>query len=107
MAIKSMPSPRSIQGWPLESILKRLETAFYGSIQLNRSHLYATTGFIHDRELLECTCGLIEDVAFDGSLFTYHKNDHALKDTGLRFTKVNEDTFCCPVCKAKLKAEYL
>ncbi len=28
MAVKSMPSPGSIQGWPLESILKRLETAF-------------------------------------------------------------------------------
>ena len=63
--------------------------------------------FTHDRELLECTCGLMEDVAFDGSLFTYHKSDHTLKDTGLRFIKVNESTFCCPVCKAKLKAEYL
>ena len=28
--------------------------------------------FTHDRVLLECICGLIEDVAFDGSLFTYH-----------------------------------
>jgi hypothetical protein len=63
--------------------------------------------FTHDRELLECTCGLIEDVAFDGSLFTYHKNDRAFKDTGLRFIKINENTFCCPVCEAKLKAVYL
>jgi hypothetical protein len=63
--------------------------------------------FTHDRQLLECTCGLIEDVAFDGSLFTYHKNDHAFKDTRLRFIKVNENTFRCPVCKTKLKAEYL
>ncbi len=63
--------------------------------------------FTHDRELLECPCGLIEDVAFDGSLFTYDKKDHAFKDTGLRFVKVNENTFCCPVCKTKLKAEYL
>jgi hypothetical protein len=63
--------------------------------------------FTNDRELLECTCGLIEDVAFDGSLFTYHKNDHAVKDTGLRFIKVNENTFCCPECKTRLKAEYL
>jgi len=63
--------------------------------------------FTHDRESLECTCGLIEDVAFDGSLFTYHKNGHASKDTELRFIKVNENTFSCPVCKAKLKAEYL
>ena len=63
--------------------------------------------FTHDRELLECTCGLIEDVAFDGSLLTYHKNDLAFKDTGLRFIKVNENTFCCPVCKTKLKAKYL
>ena len=63
--------------------------------------------FTNDRELLECTCGLIEDVAFDGRLFTYHKNDHAFKDTGLRFTTVNEDTFSCPVCRTKLKAVYL
>jgi len=63
--------------------------------------------FTNDRELLECTCGLIEDVAFDGRLFTYHKNDRAFKETGLRFTKVNEDTFCCPECNSKLKAEYL
>jgi len=67
----------------------------------------ATGLFTHDRELLECTCGLIEDVAIDGSLFTYHKKDHAFKDTGLRFIKVNENKFCCPVCKTKLKAEYL
>ena len=45
--------------------------------------------------------------AFDGRLFTYHKNDHGFKDTGLRFAKANEDTFSCPVCKAKLKAVYL
>jgi len=63
--------------------------------------------FTHDRQLLECTCGLMEDVAFDGGLFTYHKSDHTFKETGLRFIKVNESTFCCPVCKAKLKAEYL
>jgi hypothetical protein len=63
--------------------------------------------FTHDRELLGCTCGLIEDVAFDGSLFTHHKNDHVFKDTGLRFIKVNENTFCCPVCRTRLKAEYL
>jgi hypothetical protein len=63
--------------------------------------------FTNDRELLECTCGLIEDVAFDGGLFTYHKNDHAFKDTGLCFTKINEDTFSCPVCKTRLKAMYL
>ena len=63
--------------------------------------------FTNDRELLECTCGLIEDVAFDGRLFTYHKNDHAFKDTGLNFIKVNENTFCCPVCETKLKAKYL
>jgi hypothetical protein len=63
--------------------------------------------FIHDRELLECTCGLTEDVGSDGRLFTYHKNGHAFKETGLRFIKVNEDTFSCPVCKTKLKAVYL
>ncbi len=27
-AVKSMPSPGSIQGWPSESIVKRLGTAF-------------------------------------------------------------------------------
>ena len=29
MAVKSMSSPGSIQGWPLEVILKRVETAFW------------------------------------------------------------------------------
>ncbi|MBU1926803.1 MAG: hypothetical protein KKI20_03425 [Gammaproteobacteria bacterium] len=63
--------------------------------------------FTDDRELLECTCGLIEDIAFDGRLFTCRKNDHAFKDTGLRFIKVNENIFCCPECKTKLKVELL
>jgi hypothetical protein len=63
--------------------------------------------FTNDRELLECSCGLIEDVAFDGRLFTYRTSDPAFSGTGLQFRKVNKDVFCCPICKAMLKVKYL
>jgi len=63
--------------------------------------------FNENRELLECTCGLLEDVTLEGRLFTYHKNGLSFKDTGLRFIKINEDTFCCPECKTMLKAKPL
>ena len=42
--------------------------------------------FVNDRELLECTgCDLVEDVAFDGSLMTYHRDSDDMTDSGLRF----------------------
>jgi hypothetical protein len=63
--------------------------------------------FTDDRELLECSCGLVEDVAFNGILYTYYKTDPKYKDTGLLFKKVNENTFICPVCKKRHKPVWL
>ena len=55
--------------------------------------------FLNDRGLLECSkCGLIEDVAFEGHLTTYRKDDKNMADTGLRFEKLDETSFRCPVC---------
>lgn len=60
--------------------------------------------FTNDRELLECSgCDLIEDVAFDGQLITYHRKSGDFKDSGLRFQRLDETTFRCPVCETKLK----
>jgi len=63
--------------------------------------------FIEERELLDCSCGLKEDVAFDGRLFTYHSSDPLYKDTGLFFERLDESTFRCPLCKTVMKAEFL
>jgi rubrerythrin len=64
--------------------------------------------FVNDRELLECTgCDLVEDVAFDGSLMTYHRHSNDMTDCGLRFEKMDKDKYRCPVCGTVLKAEIL
>ena len=64
--------------------------------------------FTNDRELLKCTgCDLVEDVAFDGSLTTYRKNDDCMTDTGLRFEEIRNGEFRCPVCGTLLKAVIL
>ena len=64
--------------------------------------------FAGDRELLECAgCDLVEDVAFDGALMTYHKNGGSMADTGLRFEETENGEFRCPVCGSKLKAVIL
>jgi len=64
--------------------------------------------FVNDRELLECTgCDLVEDVAFDGSLMTYHRESDDMTDSGLRFEEMDEDKYRCPVCGTVLKAEIL
>ena len=63
--------------------------------------------FTNDRELLECPCGLMEDVACGGRLFTCRNGEPEDKDTGLLFEKMYEDMFRCPVCKNMMKAEYL
>jgi hypothetical protein len=55
--------------------------------------------FVDDRELLACsTCGLMEDVLFDGRLVTCHKTGGP--DTGLRFTEQPRagGKFICPEC---------
>jgi len=59
--------------------------------------------FTNDRELLECKCGLWEDVASDGRLITYKKRDK-VEDTGLRFRKTAGNKYVCPVCKSVVTA---
>ena len=64
--------------------------------------------FTKDRELLECSrCGLAEDVAFNGQLITYHRRSGDTKDCGLRFERLDDSTFRCPVCKTQLKEKPL
>lgn len=54
--------------------------------------------FTDDRELLGCPgCGLKEDVATNGILFTCRDSD-LNHDTGLRFKRVNKYAFRCPDC---------
>ena len=61
--------------------------------------------FTDDRELLECpSCGLLEDVTFEGLLVTYPKDSADLKDCGLRFRPVGETSFDCPTCGTRIKA---
>ena len=64
--------------------------------------------FVNDRELLECTgCDLVEDVAFDGSLMTYHRDSDDMTDSGLRFEEMDEEKYRCPVCGTVSKAQFL
>ena len=64
--------------------------------------------FTDGRELLECSkCDLVEDVAFDGRLITHQRNSENCSDSGLRFEKLNDTTFRCPICRTKLKATIL
>ncbi len=56
--------------------------------------------FAHDRELLECpACGLMENVAAGGGLFTC-RPESLDEDTGLRFEALSRDRFLCPACGA-------
>jgi len=62
--------------------------------------------FTNDRELLQCSgCGLSEDVAFDGRLFTYQSADRTFRDTGLRFQEIDSRHFHCPPCHSILEIE--
>ena len=45
--------------------------------------------FTDDRELLECGCGLIENVACGGRLFTCRNGEPADKDTDRKSTRLN------------------
>lgn len=58
--------------------------------------------FLCKRELLDCKCGFMEDVAFDGRLITYKKGDRTV-DTGLRFKKAAENNYVCPICKSRIQ----
>ena len=60
--------------------------------------------FTDDRALLECpSCGLLEDVTADGMLVTYSGKSRSRMDCGLRFKHVNDTSFQCPSCSAKVK----
>jgi hypothetical protein len=60
--------------------------------------------FVDDRDLLECSsCGLQEDITFEGTLMVYQKDDQSFEDCGLRFREVDEGHFECPKCKAIIK----
>ena len=64
--------------------------------------------FTDDRELRECpSCGLLEDVTFEGLLVTYPKDSADLKDCGLRFRPVGRNSFACPACGTRIKAVIL
>lgn len=57
--------------------------------------------FLYDRETVSCPqCGLTEDIAFSGKLFTYYKDDLEFKETGFQFIPLdgNAECFKCPVC---------
>jgi uncharacterized C2H2 Zn-finger protein len=56
--------------------------------------------FANDRELLECpVCGLMENVACGGRLFTC-RPESLDDDTGLRFVALAGNHFQCPSCGA-------
>jgi len=77
-------------------------------IQRLKERARALGMFTDDRELLECPrCGLLEDVAAGGMLITYPKSCEEMKDCGLRFRPVDEDTFECPSCGTKIEAVIL
>jgi hypothetical protein len=61
--------------------------------------------FLNDRELVSCTkCGLTEDIAFSGKLFTYYKDDPGFKETGFQFSSLDDNAayLKCPVCDAEV-----
>jgi hypothetical protein len=59
--------------------------------------------FANDRELLECPgCGLMENVAIDGRLFTC-RPETLDEDTELRFEEVSPNCFRCPACGAAVR----
>ena len=44
-----------------------------------------------------------EGRSFGGLLITYHRGSDSMDDRGLRFEKINQDVFRCPVCNTDLK----
>ena len=79
---------------PLDAKLHRLAT----ELGVIKKHAKALGILTNERELLHCPgCGLKEDVAADGMLFTSSEPDLG-HDTGLRFRQLNKHTFRCPAC---------
>jgi len=61
--------------------------------------------FMNDRALLECPhCGMVEDVLSDGHLITYRDGEE-IKDSGLRFTRLNNGRYRCPGCKSEVSEQ--
>ena len=80
--------------------VKKEERLYSLTEALNELNLKLTThgGFDHSRELLTCpACGMFESVNDQGKLVTAEA-DYPEDDTGLRFTRVNEDEWECPDC---------
>lgn len=80
--------------------VKKEERRYSMTEAINELNLKLSTldGFDHSRELLSCpACGLFEHVNDKGMLVTA-ESDYPEDDTGLRFTKVNDDEWECPDC---------
>ncbi len=56
--------------------------------------------YTNDRELIECKCGLMEDVDVYGRLLTVRTGGFTCRDTGLRFKEINPTSFRCPQCRS-------
>ena len=62
--------------------------------------------FTDERELLECpSCGLPKDVTEESSLVTYPKDSEGMKNIGLCFSQIDENSFICPACGVTVRTE--
>lgn len=104
-----MGKHKSKKNYPLERLLKRVSPLVRHLRELqNQAKLLGV--FTNDRNLLECKCGLIEDVASNGKLFTWLRTSLIHEDTGLRFEEMDSNHFQCPRCKRVIEiwpARYL
>lgn len=78
-----------------------------GQLMLKAQKLAEEHGlFLDHRELLECrSCGLMEDVTFEGMLIVYRTGSDRV-DMGLRFPEPDEDgVSSCPGCGGLVKLE--
>ncbi len=102
MATNRSPKPKDVS-----SLLSEIRPLVRELVRVKKQ-AEALGIFTNDRELLECSgCDLVEDVAFDGRLITHHRKSEDYSDSGLRFEKLNDTTFRCPICKTRLKATIL
>jgi uncharacterized C2H2 Zn-finger protein len=83
-------------------------TALVRELEKVKKQARALGIFTDERELLECpSCGLVEDVIAGGMLITYQKGSKDLKDSSLRFSKVDDTYFECPRCGDRVRAKIL
>jgi hypothetical protein len=84
-----------------QDFIQKIGSRFHEIIQTQKQHGI----FLNDRETVSCAqCGLTEDIAFNGKLYTYYKDDPEANDTGLLFITLDNDAECleCPVCKTEV-----